>query len=321
MTARPSNPLPSRDRRIVVATLVASLLCNVSVLFIPFMNLRRGLSTEPYSLFRSVEMFWHNGLYVLAVLVVGFSVVFPFAKLAVLAAAVASPLPDERLMRWLHGVERYGKWSMLDVFLVCLILVLTSQQFFVGAEPLAGIPLFISAIALSMGAGELLSMRLRPPHEIDDQPPVPPHGWWLAVSGLALAATLALPFLGIADWRLVNRDYNIVSLVPVLWTQEARLGAVLTAAFLVMAPLAAWIMSCVSWWRLRQRADNHDINIWAAGLRRWSMLEVFGLALAVFALEGEHLMKTEMRWGALLLAGTLALQRAFDTALSRRGVG
>ena len=62
-------------------------------------------------------------------------------------------------------------------------------------------------------------------------------------------------------------------------------------------------------------------NLWAVGLRRWSMREVFGLSLAVFALEGEHLMRTEIRWGALLLAGTLARQHAFDTALRRRGPG
>jgi len=321
MTSAPVRSLTRRDRQLACTLLGASFACNVGVLFIPFMNLRRGLSSEPYSLFHSVEMFWRNGLYVLAALVVGFSIVFPFAKLAVLGAVVASRQPDASLLRWLHFVERHGKWSMLDVFLVCLILVLTSEQLFVGAEPLAGIPLFITAIALSMVVGEYLSGRLRPPHEREEQPPVPPRGWWLALSGLALGATLALPFLGIADWRLVNRDYSIITLVPVLWNQSTHLGAGLTGAFLVLAPLAAWMTSFASWWRLRQKEDNQDLNAWAAGFRRWSMLEVFGLALAVFALEGEHLMKTEMRWGALLLAGTLALQRAFDTALNRRGVG
>ena len=315
------RPLSSRLRGVVIVLLTVSFLCNVGVLFFPFMDLRRGIVTEPYSLFRSVGMFWQSGLYVLAVLVVAFSVVFPFAKIAVLAAVTATPRPDAALKRWLHFADRFAKWSMLDVFLVCLILVLTSGQFFVGAKPLVGIPLFIVAILLSMIAGELLSASLREAHEVDDKPPIPPNGWWLVCSGLALSATLSLPFLGVHDWRLVDRDYSIILLVPVLWQEGALLAAVLTGAFLVGTPVAAWIMSFVSWWRLRNRVDNHEVNAWAAGLRRWSMLEVFGLALAVFALEGDHLMRTEMRWGALLLAGTLALQRTFDSALARRAVG
>lgn len=303
------------------AILGVSLGCNVAVLFVPFMDLRKGFSTEPYSLFRSVQMFWQSGLYVLAVLVVAFSVIFPFAKLVVLAKVTAAKEPDESLLSWLHRVERFAKWSMLDVFLVCLILALTSGQLFVGATPLAGIPLFIAAIVLSMIAGEILSGALVSHHEDNLKPPIPPNGWWLALSGLALLATLLLPFLGIQDWRLVDRSFSIVMMVPALWLQGAYLSSVLTGLFLVITPIGAWSMSFVSWQKLRRGEGNERMNTWAAGMRRWSMLEVFGLALAVFALEGDHLMKTEIQWGALLLAATLVLQRAFDTALHRGGVG
>ncbi|GAB5558425.1 MAG: hypothetical protein SynsKO_00720 [Synoicihabitans sp.] len=324
MSSRESNNtwrigLPKRVG--VWLLLAVSFGCNVAVLFVPFMDLRKGLSTEPYSLFRSVQMFWQSGLFVLAVLVVAFSVLFPFAKLAVLAKVTFTPDPGERLLAWLHRVERFAKWSMLDVFLVCLILALTSGQFFVGAKPLAGIPLFIAAIVLSMIAGEILSAALASENKEEREPPIPPNGWWLALSGLALVATLLLPFLGIQDWRLVDRSFSIVMMVPALWLQGAYISSILTGLFLVVAPVAAWSMSFVSWRKLRASEDNSHVNQWAAGMRRWSMLEVFGLALAVFALEGDHLMKTEIQWGALLLAGTLALQRAFDAALHRDGVG
>lgn len=312
--------ITARVRVWVWSLLGVSFGCNIAVLFVPFMNLRKGLITEPYSLFRSVEMFWESELYVLAVLVVAFSVLFPFAKLAVLTQVARTRRPDAFLLKWLERAERFAKWSMLDVFLVCLILALTSGQVFVGANPLAGIPLFIAAIVLSMIAGQVLSAVLKPPHEDRDDPPIPPKGWWLALSGLALLATLLLPFLGIQDWRLVDRSYSIVMLVPALWVQGAYISAVLTGLFLVVAPFAAWVMSFVSWLKLRRGRDNQDMNAWAAGMRRWSMLEVFGLALAVFALEGDHLMKTEIQWGALLLAGTLTLQSAFDAALHRGGV-
>lgn len=300
--------------------LAASFLCNVVVLFTPFMNLRTGLKTEPYSLFRSVHMFWVGGLWVLAILVVGFSIIFPFAKLAVLTALTFTDHPTTDQLRWLHLVERFAKWSMLDVFLVCLILSLTSGQIFVGAAPMIGIPLFIVAILLSMSVGEILTVQFRAPHTPSATPPIPPHGFWLVLSGLALGATLVVPFLGIHDWRLVDHTFSIAGLVPVLWTNDAMPAALLAAAFLVATPLAAWVMSFVSWWQLRSGIDNQKVNYWATAFRRWSMLEVFGLALGVFAIEGGNLMKTEMRWGALLLAGTLLLQRMFDSALVRRRI-
>lgn len=295
-----------------------SFLCNVGVLFAPFMNLRTGLTSEPYSLFRSVHMFWNGGLWVLALLVIGFSIIFPFAKLAVLTALTFTDQPTAAQLRWLHLVERFAKWSMLDVFLVCLILSLTAGQLFVGAAPMIGIPLFIVAILLSMSVGEILTVQYRGPHTPEENPPNPPHGFWLALSGLALGATIVVPFLGIHDWRLVDHSYSIAGLVPVLWSSEAIPAALLAGAFLVAAPLAAWVMNFVSWWQLRGGADNQKVNAWAAAFRRWSMLEVFGLALGVFVLEGDGLMKTEMRWGALLLVATLLMQRAFDSALVRR---
>jgi uncharacterized paraquat-inducible protein A len=51
--------------------------------------------------------------------------------------------------------------------------------------------------------------------------------------------------------------------------------------------------------------------------RRWSMLDVFGLALAIFAVEGGTLMKTEVRWGALALAALVVGQLALQAALGR----
>lgn len=297
--------------------LAISFACNTAVLFVPFMNLRTGLTSEPYSLFRSITMFWESGLYVLAILVFAFSVMFPFAKLAVLGWVNYEQIPFEKLSRAFHLVERFAKWSMLDVFLVCLILALTSGQFFVGATPLFGIALFSIAILLSMFAGEMMGISLHRNDSPEKEPTVPPNGWLLALSGIALLATLLLPFLGIHDWRLVDRNFSIVMLVPALISQGAVLSAGLTAVFLVLLPVCAWILSLASWIRLRRKESNRKLNTWAVRLRRWGMLEVFGLALAVFALEGDHLMKIEMQWGALLLAGTLALQAAFDAALSQ----
>lgn len=306
-------------RRPVFALLAISFACNVAALLVPFMNLRVGFKTTPYSLFTSVNMMWSAGLYVLAVLVVGFSVVFPFAKLAILTWVASSPSPvlDPGRRRWLAAVERLGKWSMLDVFLVCLILTLTSGQLMVGARPLVGIPLFVIAILLSMIAGERLTASL--PHDDPEAHAKPPlrAGVYLALSAVALAGSIGLPFLRINDWKLADHSYSVVSIVPVLWKQDSMLSAVLVATFLILAPVLAWFASARWWWCRRADLPAPISHARAKLMRRWSMLDVFGLALAIFLVEGDYLMQTEVRWGALFLVAMLAAQKAFQFALDR----
>jgi len=313
---KPTEPVPSR-RRLVFTLLAVSLACNVAALLTPFMDLRIGFSTDPYSLLSSVHMMWSTGLYVLAVLVVAFSVVFPFAKLAILFWVAAGSTLEPRRQSWLSAVERLGKWSMLDVFLVCLILTLTSGQLMVGAEPLIGIPLFVAAILLSMLSGELLTASL--PHDDTEAQMRPPRraGFWLLLSALALAGTLGFPFLRIDDWKLSDHSFSVITVVPTLWKEGSLLSSAIVAVFLIVMPVAAWIASARWWWCRRADLPAPLSHAHARLMRRWSMLDVFGLALAIFLVEGEYLMKTEVRWGALFLVAMLALQKAIHFALDR----
>jgi paraquat-inducible protein A len=307
---------PAR-RRVIFALLAASLVCNAAAMLSPFMDLRVGAFSEPYSLTRSVKMMWSQGLYVLAVLVVGFSVFFPFAKIGVLAWVAGGRALDARRRRWLGVVEMLGKWSMLDVFLVCLILTLTSGQIMVGAKPLIGIPLFVAAIFLSMLSGELITGALR--HEVAASPhrPSAQTGAYLLLQGIALLGTLALPILRISDWKLADHTYSVLTVVPTLWAKNSPVSAVVVTAFLLLAPLVGWLATLRHWWQQRAARPSARSHALANLLQRWSMLDVFGLALAIFLIEGDYLMRTEVRWGAACLVMMLALQKAFQLALAR----
>ncbi len=309
--------LPAARRRLCVALLAVSLACNVAVLFTPFMRLRIGFGSTDYTLMRSVEMLWDSGLGVLALLVFVFSVIFPFGKLAVLAAVTFSPRVTPRHQAWLANVERAGKWSMLDVFLVCLILTLTSGQMLVGAEPRVGIPLFVAAILLSLTAGEVLSVAVGRHPVAPRGSPSGAAGLWLVLAGIALVAAVCLPFLRINDWLLANRSYSIVTLGATLLREGGWLPALLAWGFLVATPLLHWVASFRWWLKTRRGEDGSAAWLRRKAYARWSMLDVFGLALAIFLVEGDYLMKTEVRWGALLLVASLALKQAFDWALDR----
>lgn len=300
--------------RLAIAMLATSAACNLAVLFLPFMQLRIGLGSQPYSLFRSVRMFWDSGLYVLAVLVVGFSIVFPFAKLAVLTAVLRADPAGPGHRRWLDRVERLGKWSMLDVLLVCLILTLTSGQLLVHATPLVGIPVFTAAIVLSMLTGELLSASLRRGGSEERRSDPDPEAVrrlvvWLALGGLALLGALLFPFLRIRDWKLTDNAYSLLVLPGVLWHAGSKTSAIIVGAFLIVAPVAAWLSAFGWWWRARRGIPAADRLARFEMLRRWSMIDVFGLALAIFLVEGDYLMRTEVRWGALFLVAVVAIKQ------------
>jgi len=312
-----AHPLSTKRRRWVFSLLAVSLACNIAALCTPFMTLRVGFMSSPYSLFNSVDMLWSSGLYVLAALVVGFSVIFPFAKLSILACVAAGREIGPRRQRWLAAVERLGKWSMLDVFLVCLILTLTSGQLLVGAQPMIGIPLFVVAVLLSMISGELLTASLH--HEEPEANLRPPGraGVWLVLSAFTLAGAIGANFLRINDWKLTDNDYSVITVIPTLWEKGSMMSAVIVALFLIVAPVLAWLASARWWWRRRAGKPAQGSHARALLMRRWSMLDVFGLALAIFLVEGEYLMKTEVRWGALFLVALLAVQKAFQLALDR----
>jgi len=222
------------------------------------------------------------------------------------------------------ALEWLGKWSMLDVFLVCIILSLTSGQMMVGAKPLIGIPVFVAAILLSLIAGQLLAataagrvVERSISVENGAKGAVAKGGVWLVLSGLALVGAVSFPFLKISDWLLADRAYSIAQLVPTLWLEGAYTPSVIIGVFLLAAPFVAWGVSWRWWWLRRQGKPAGAMRRRMTIARHWSMLDVFGLALAIFLVEGEYLMKTEVRWGALFLVALVALERVAQAALNR----
>lgn len=302
--------------------LLLSLALNLTALFVPFLDMRRGLSSSEYSLPKSVSMLWDSGLYVLAVVIVVFSVCFPFFKLGVLLAIVTGRLHPRRRAPWLHAVERLGKWSMLDVFLVCLMIALANDQWLVEAEPRVGILLFTFAIVLSMLASAWMSALLERPPRLAPIPHRRLHR--LVLTQLLLLglifAVLLVPFLEIDDWLLVDRPISLAGAVLGLWQTDARALAVIVAAFLALAPIVASVLCFAI---LRGRSRGRDVAWTRRALlvvRHWDMLDVFALALGIFLVEGRSFVRTDLAWGAFFLALLLALYWPASAVYQRRVV-
>ena len=319
--ARWRSPISARWRGgALPAWLAVAFALNVLALRMPFMDLRKGLSTSPYSLQASVEFLWESGLYVLAIVVVAFSVLFPFVKLGVLGAVLIGALPEARERRALEFVERYGKWSMLDVFLVCIMLALANDQFFIDATPRGGLLCFTAAILTSMATSGRMLARLQ---RLD--PPVTRTGQrsrWRTLAQTVLFGLLvlviAVPYLEIDDWRLDDHPVSLVSTIADLWRSGARSLAALATVFLALAPLAAAGAAVAISRRVNRGQDPHALERFAHFARHWAMLDVFALALGIFLVEGREFVRTELSWGAFLLALMLLVYWPTSNWLSRR---
>lgn len=90
------------------------------------------------------------GDWLLFALIFAFSVLLPYAKLALLAWVWRRGRPSGS-HRALELVEALGRWSLLDVLVVALAVVTLRGNFFVRTQLEWGIYLFAAAALLSMG--------------------------------------------------------------------------------------------------------------------------------------------------------------------------
>jgi paraquat-inducible protein A len=144
-----------RDRysgRIDVPILIfASLILLLAGLSLPLAKVEKMVFWQTdYSVFKGVTSLWTDSQYVLAAILFFFSIVFPLAKLSALGVIWNVRLAEtkrQQVLRWL-GV--LGKWSMLDVFVVAILIVLVKTGPLAKVEPRAGLYVFCAAILVSM---------------------------------------------------------------------------------------------------------------------------------------------------------------------------
>jgi paraquat-inducible protein A len=123
-------------------------------IFLPFMSVVKLGQSETYSLVGGIGQLWRQGEVALALIIGGFSLVFPLVKNALLVVATTSLVPmTAARRRWLHALTaKTAKYSMLDVFVVAVIVVVVKFGDSTEVAVRSGLFLFCLAIALSMAA-------------------------------------------------------------------------------------------------------------------------------------------------------------------------
>ena len=322
---------------IIPILLVTSLVLNIFGLILPFLEIDAAFSKGViYSLPHSVELMWEHKLYFVAGLILGFSIIFPFVKLISLFAAWFIPWKPSRREKFLHLVELLGKWSYMDIFVVVLLLALTSNQSFISSTIHIGVYFFIGAITLSMITSEIIIGLAR--KQLREEQPVVQYskkrvwlifdklllGWvvplLVAISAIALVEALHATFLRISQLLLVSRSYSVSEIMYLLQEQQRWVLLVVMVGTLAVFPLFRLFLVLISWIVPMHITTHLRIRSIIDSVSRWCMLDVFGLALFLITTEGKELVKTEIQNGLYIVVVAIALSYllgAIAVALSK----
>lgn len=135
----------------VPSGLVVAMLLLVAGLVLPVMRVQKLVFwKDDYSILTGVKALWDDGQWFLAVVIALFSVTFPILKLAGLLGVWFSPMRRDQRGRLLFWVDVLGRWSMLDVFVVAVTIVVMSSKAALDATPRAGLYVFAAGVGLSM---------------------------------------------------------------------------------------------------------------------------------------------------------------------------
>ena len=133
----------------ILLALSAGLL--IAGLTLPVMRTEKLIFWEDsYSIWRGILALLDEGYWFLSLILFLISMIFPVAKLILLAAACFARYTPQRRVKLMRWLEIAGRWSMLDVFVVAVIIVTTQLEGVISASPRVGLYLFAAAVLLSM---------------------------------------------------------------------------------------------------------------------------------------------------------------------------
>ncbi|MGH8456416.1 MAG: paraquat-inducible protein A, partial [Stenotrophobium sp.] len=143
----------------------AAAILYVPANLLPIMRTTKFLETEDSTILSGVVQLWNAGSWDLAVIVFVASIVFPLMKIGTLVllliAARRGPQGRQReLTRLYRTVEFIGHWSMLDVFVVALLITLVHFGQFAQVEAGSGVIAFGAVVVLTMLASMSFDPRL-----------------------------------------------------------------------------------------------------------------------------------------------------------------
>ena len=147
------------------ACVLAAALLYVPANLLPIMHTTQAFRSSPHTLLGGIAELWHDGAWGLAIIVFIASIVVPLMKIGALALLAWSVqyAPQWRRLeraRVYALVEAVGHWSMLDVYVVVLLMAMLRFGSVASAQAGTGLLAFAAVVVLTMVAANSFDPRL-----------------------------------------------------------------------------------------------------------------------------------------------------------------
>jgi len=147
------------------ALLIAAMILYVPANLLPMMKTSSLFGSQSDTIMSGVVYFWTSGSWYLALIIFFASVMVPLLKMIALMVLLVSV---QRRSRWQREqrarlyrlVEFVGRWSMLDIYVVAVIVALVQLKALATIQPGPGAIAFGAVVVLTMFAAMTFDPRL-----------------------------------------------------------------------------------------------------------------------------------------------------------------
>lgn len=160
-TVRHSSRACASGASIALAFSLAALILYIPAMWLPVMSITKLGHTRAANIPRGIVELFHDGQYAIALIVLVCSIVAPFGKIAGMIGVCAGE-------RWLHRTHRHhayrfiefiGKWGMIDVLLVAILVAVVKLGDWVDVEAGGGALAFAGVVVFSLLASAVFDPR------------------------------------------------------------------------------------------------------------------------------------------------------------------
>lgn len=138
----------------VVFMLLGAMACFIAGIILPFTAVTKlWLFENQISVCRGLSVLWKADELFLFLILFVFTVCFPFVKINALLTLWLYPgLPAERARNFFKFVSELGKWSMLDVFVIAILVLTVKSSGVASIKVGSGFFLFLVSVMLTQFA-------------------------------------------------------------------------------------------------------------------------------------------------------------------------
>jgi len=144
-----NHPKEALLLKIILSITLAFLIAG---LVLPIITVKKFMLIEnTFSVLGGIIQLIKEGQFFLFIIICGFSVVLPVLKILVLFKLISTKTSQSNhIDKYLHWMHLYGKWSMLDVFVVAVLVVAVKLGAIASVEMQYGLYAFATAVLLTM---------------------------------------------------------------------------------------------------------------------------------------------------------------------------